>query len=53
MLYILEYYFYNNLRDSHVLIGLKQSNSLWFHDLDIANALIGVALEFTENNLNV
>ncbi len=53
MLFILEYYFCNNLRDSHVSIGLKQSNILWFHDLDIANASIGIALEFTENNLNV
>ena len=30
-------------------IGSKQPNSLWFHDLDIANTSIGITLEFTEN----
>lgn len=30
-------------------IGLKQSNSAWFHDPDIANTSIIVALEFKED----
>jgi len=42
-------YLFCDLRDSHVPIGLKQSNSAWFHDPDIANTSIVVALGFKED----